>query len=219
MGTSWLGMGGSAMTDLHHLDGSESQGFSCVLASSMDALAEARGRFCVIGGLASAVYGRPRWTKDIDLYCRCGDAFVVLELLARAGFVTEETNPYWIFKAFRDGVQIDVIFKTKGDLLFDDATAERIREVTFEGVSVPVIAPEDLVVMKAVADDEASNRHWHDALGLLRAQELDWDYLLLRARCSPHRVLSLLHYALSVDVPVPVRAVRALHDAVDAMWP
>jgi hypothetical protein len=31
-------------------------------------------------------------------------------------------------------------------------------------------------------------------------------------------VLSLLHYALSVDVPVPVSAVKQLHELVSATW-
>ena len=43
------------------------------------------------------------------------------------------------------------------------------------------LAPEDLVVMKAISHDEESPRHWHDALGVLATVDLDWDYLLERA--------------------------------------
>jgi hypothetical protein len=96
--------------------------------------------------------------------------------------------------------------------------AERVRTVTLVGVDVPAIAPEDLVVMKALSHDEESPRHWHDALAVLATADLDWDYLLERARLGPNRVLALLHYALSVDVPVPVAAVKQLHEQVSATW-
>ena len=76
----------------------------------------------------------------------------------------------------------------------------------------------DLVVMKALSHDEESPRHWHDALGVLAKVDLDWDYLLERASLGPNRVLALLHYALSVDVPVPASAINHLHELVSANW-
>jgi hypothetical protein len=51
----------------------------------------------VIGGLASAVYGRARWTQDID-YCKA-DATEILDLL---GQVLHERRPALIYKAFRE---------------------------------------------------------------------------------------------------------------------
>ena len=75
--------------------------------------------FGLIGGVASAAYGRPRWTKDIDVFCRADDAETVLELLAARSFEVERTNPMWIYKAFRDDVQIDVIFKVRWEVYFD----------------------------------------------------------------------------------------------------
>ena len=93
-----------------------------------------------------------------------------------------------------------------------------VRTVTLVGVDLPAIAPEDLVVMKALSHDEESPRHWHDALGVLATVDLEWDYLLERARLGPNRVLALLHYALSVDVPVPASAVNHLHELVSSTW-
>jgi predicted nucleotidyltransferase len=168
--------------------------------------------------VASAGYGRARWTKDIDVFCRPEDADRALDALAGDGFEVERTNPSWIYKAFRDGVQVDVIFKGKGGFYFDDRMATRVQPVSLVGVEVPAIAPEDLVVMKALSHDEESARHWHDALAVLASATLDWDYLLERARLGPNRVLALLHYALSVDVPVPTSAVNQLHDLVSATW-
>jgi len=174
--------------------------------------------FCVLGGVASAAYGRPRMTKDIDVFVRRDDAERALEALAGFGFETEHTNPSWIFKGFRDGVLVDVIFKVKSDVYFDDEMAARVRTAEFAGVSIPVLAPEDLVVMKAFAAEEEAPWHWFDALGVLSVNELDWEYLCERARKSPNRVLSLLHYAQSIDVPVPASAVRNLHELIASRW-
>jgi predicted nucleotidyltransferase len=200
------------------LNGSNHEAFAGVLRSTIGALSTAGVPFAILGGVASACYGRSRWTKDIDVFCRPEDADQVLDVLEAAGFAVERTNPAWIYKALRDDVQVDVIFKVKGGVYFDERMAARVRTVTLVGVDLPAIAPEDLVVMKAVSHDEESPRHWYDALALLAAVDLDWDYLLERARLGPNRVLALLHYALSVDVPVPASAVIHLHELVSATW-
>jgi predicted nucleotidyltransferase len=198
-------------------EGSEQDAFVSALTRTMDTLAGAGLDFAVIGGVASAGYGRARWTKDIDVFCRPEDAEGALDALAAGGFDVERTNPAWIYKAFCDGVQVDLIFKSKG-LYLDDRMLDRLQTVAVAGVEFLAIAPEDLVVMKALIHDEESPRHWHDALAVLAAAPLDWDYLLERARSGPNRVLALLHYALSVDVPVPASAVNELHDLVSSTW-
>lgn len=196
--------------------GSDEAEFIDVLRTVVTALGEVP--FGVLGGVASAAYGRPRWTKDIDVFCRADDAGRVLEILEQHGFDVERTNPTWIFKAWRHGVLVDVIFKVKSEVYLDAAMIERIRMVEFEGVDVPILAPEDIVVTKAIAGDEESPWHWYDALGIIAVNELDWDYLLERARKSPNRVISLLHYAISIDIPVSMGALRRLHESVMASW-
>jgi predicted nucleotidyltransferase len=196
--------------------GSDEAEFVDVLRTVVNALEEVS--FGVLGGVASAAYGRPRWTKDIDVFCRADDAGRVLEILEQHSFDVERTNPTWIFKAWRHGVLVDVIFKVKSEVYFDAAMAERIRRVEFEGVEVPILAPEDIVVTKAIAGDEESPWHWYDALGIIAVNELDWDYLIERARKSPNRVISLLHYAISIDIPVSMGALRRLHESVMASW-
>ena len=198
--------------------GSADDQFVTVLADVVAALTEADIPFGVLGGVASAAYGRPRWTKDIDVFCRAEDAAAALDALAERGFETERTNPAWIFKGWRDGVLVDVIFKGKSDIYFDESMAERVRRVPFQGVDVPVLAPEDVILTKAVTADESSPWHWYDALGIMAVNDLDWDYLLERARKGPNRIASLLHFALSIDVPVPAKAVRSLHESIAAWW-
>ncbi len=196
--------------------GSDADVFPNVLRDVVDALANVS--FAVLGGVASAAYGRPRWTKDIDIFVRGEDADAALAALAGAGFETERTNPSWIYKGFRDGVLVDVIFKVKADVYFDDEMAARARITDFAGVKIPVVAPEDIIVTKAIAATEESPWHWHDALGIIATTDLDWDYLVSRARKSPNRILSLLHFALSIDLPVSVTAIRSLHDSISSRW-
>jgi len=69
-------------------------------------------------------------------------------------------------------------------------------------------------VIKAIAHDEETPRHWFDALGILARGGIDWDYLVRRASRGPRRVLSLLLYALSMDLVVAPEAVRALERVV-----
>ena len=173
--------------------------------------------WALIGGVASAAYGRPRWTNDIDVFCRPNHAPEILSALADAGMTTEETNPKWIFKAFHDDVQIDIIFKTAG-MFFDDEMERRVCRHTFRDVQVPVVPREDLVVIKAMMHDEDTPRHWYDATRDPRQLRLRRDrlglYLLLRARQGSRRVLSLLLYAQSCDLVVPDGMVHALYEQI-----
>jgi predicted nucleotidyltransferase len=182
---------------------------------AIDAIEDAEIPYVVIGGLASSLLGRPRMTDDIDVLLRGEeDARRALEVLAKAGFETEETNPSWIFKACRDDVTIDVMFWLKGDIYLDEQMLERAPLEEFAGRRVPVMPPEDLIVVKAVIHDEQTPRHWHDALGVIADQELDWEYLYARARHGARRVLALLVYAQSNDLIVPDDAIRGLYETI-----
>ena len=190
------------------------EGVAAVLADAVGALERDEIPYVLVGGLASSLYGRPRTTRDVDLLVRKDDAKRALEALDTVGFETEETNPEWIFKAWRDDVTIDVIFWLKGDIYLDDEMLARSRLLDLEGVIVNVVPPEDLVVIKAAVHDEQTPRHWHDALGVIADNELDWDYLTRRARHSARRVLALLVYAQSNDLVVTDDVVRSLFESV-----
>lgn len=181
-----------------------------VTAEAIATLDAAGIPYGVMGGLASAVLGRPRWTHDLDFFVRQIDADAAVDALEGVGFVTQRTDPHWLFKAVKRGVLVDLIFKAKGDLYLDDEMIERLVEADFKGVRMKVLPPEDLIVIKAIIHDEATPRHWHDALSIIADRDLDWDYLLRRARRGSRRVLSLLAYAQSVDIAVPEHAIRAL---------
>ena len=171
--------------------------------------------YLLMGGLSSATFGRPRGTNDIDLFVRPESARLTLEALAASGFTTEETDARWLFKGFKDGILVDVIFRSTGDIYLDEEMLAHARVVDVQGCPARVIAPEDLLIIKALTADEHMPHHWHDALGVVTGSALDWDYLVARARrFGARRVLSLLLYAQSNDLGVPVGPVRALFDSV-----
>jgi predicted nucleotidyltransferase len=194
-----------------HLRCTQNGVFEQVLGEVVTALGDKSVEYALMGGIASTGLGRPRWTHDIDVFVRPNAADAALDALAAAGFDTERTDVSWLFKAFKHGVLVDVIFRSTGGFYLDDEMSARSVEREFMGHRVRLIAPEDLLVIKAAVHDEQGPRHWHDALGVIGVNELDWDYLLKRARQAPRRVLSLLVYAHSLDMNVPNHVVRELY--------
>jgi predicted nucleotidyltransferase len=191
--------------------------FITVLADAVHAVEGAGIPYLLMGGVASAAIGRSRWTHDIDLLVRPDDARHALDAMAAAGFAVEETDPHWLFKAFKRDVLVDVIFRSAGDIFLDDEMLTRSSRVEHGGLRARVIAPEDLIVIKAVVSAEHVPQHWYDALGVLASCEIDWDYLMTRARrFGIRRVLSLLVFAQSNDLPVPDKPVRMLYEALHA---
>ncbi|MFN2614383.1 MAG: nucleotidyl transferase AbiEii/AbiGii toxin family protein [Actinomycetota bacterium] len=189
--------------------------FLAVLDDTVTTLEEAGIPFGLLGGVASATLGRPRFTRDVDVFVRPEEARRALVALAANGFATEETDAHWIFKAFKHGVLVDIVFRAKWEIYLDDEMIERSVRTTFHGHVVRTIPREDLCVIKAIIYDEATPRHWFDALSLIAAGDLDWEYLTRRAIASGgRRVLSLLLYATSIDLVVPDAVIRDLFEVV-----
>lgn len=191
-------------------DRSEERAFVSVLGDATSRLEDEGIEHVVMGGVAVATLARPRWTHDVDIFVRPDDAARALQVLERAGYETEKTDPLWLFKAWKDDVLVDLIFRSEGGYYLDDSILNRSTRVEFKGQSFRVLPPEDLLIIKAAAHQEDAPYHWFDALALLARQRMDWDYLLERARRAVRRVLSLLVYAESIDTAVPPRVVEAL---------
>jgi len=185
--------------------------FVRVLRLAVEAVAEAGVAYLLIGGVAESAYGRPLATLDIDVFVRPDQAEVALEALEARGFESQRTAPHWLFKAYLQGVVIDVIFCSSGDIYLDDAMLARSRRLELHGVEVRLISPEDLIVLKALAHSEPTARYWFDALAVLARSPIDWNYLLERARHGAKRILSFLLFAQSVGLPVPADVIRSIH--------
>jgi predicted nucleotidyltransferase len=188
--------------------------FLRAVGTALRAVEGARIRYAMIGGVAVACLGRPRWTRDADLFVAPQDARATLRALAGAGFATEETDQHWLYKGIKRGVLIDVLFRAMGNIYFDDEMDRRAVATTFKGVPLRVASAEDIIVIKALAHDEQTPRHWHDALAVLASNDIDWEYLIRRASLGARRVLSLLTYAQSNDLIVPESAIRSLFDLI-----
>lgn len=194
--------------------GSDDGAFLDTLVDAVGALDAAEVPYLLMGGVGAATFGRPRSTHDIDVFVRPESARPALKAMASAGFDTEERDPRWLYKAWKHGVLVDVIFRSAGDIYVDDEMLARSTVEDFGRCSCRLIPPEDLLVIKAVTSDEHVVHHWYDALGIIASAQLDWDYLVRRAsHHGTRRVLALLLYAMSDDLGVPLRAVRSLYDA------
>ena len=201
----------------HYPEGEEpsDEDLQATFADAVEALRAAEVPYLLIGGLSASAFARPRITDDIDVFVRPDMARKVLQTLDAAGFDTEETDDRWLYKAFKRGVLVDVIFRSSGDVYVDDEMLERADLQEHWGVTAPLISPEDLLVIKAVATTEHGSHHWYDALAVIARCPLDWAYLMRRARqAGPRRVLSLLLYAESNDLAVPAEVIEALFEVV-----
>lgn len=186
-----------------------------VLDESLRTLERAGIEALVVGGVATAVYGRAAPVRDIDLMVREKDASAALEALASAGFDTKVEYPDWLYKAFKSDVLIDLIFKGAGEIGADDEMFERSRLTNVMQTSIRLVAPEDHVIMLTAAAREGTV-YWHNAEGVVENTELDWKYLLRRARRRPGQVLALLLFCRSSGMDVPLLVIHDLYERVMA---
>jgi osmotically-inducible protein OsmY len=135
-----------------------------------------------------------------------------LRVLSEHGFRTEKFDIEWLFKAFRDDILVDIIFKSEGEMYFDEEVQGHRKMMEYHGRKVPVVSPEDLIIIKCAVHYEGGPHHWHDALAILANATIDWNYLIKRARKASRRVLSLLLYAQSNDILIPNWAISQLYD-------
>ncbi len=182
-----------------------------ILIEAVDAVEESGMPYAIIGGLAVKNLGRPRITHDIDFFVRPDDAEKVLKVLEAKGFTTQLRDPFWLYKAWKKDILVDVIFKSSGDIYFDEEVRSHVRRVPYNNMLINAISPEDFIVIKAAAHQEHNPHHWHDALAVLKQGGLDWDYLLSRAKHAPRRVLALLIYGQSNDLAVPNEIIQKLY--------
>lgn len=181
------------------------------LLAAIEAIEKSEIPYALIGGVAVKELGRPRITHDIDLFVKPDDADRILEVLKAKDFHIERRDPFWLYKAWREEVLVDVIFKSSGDIYFDEDVRSHVRRIPYQGRFINAISPEDFIIIKAAAHQEDNPHHWHDALAVLTQGNLDWEYLLRRAKHAPRRVLSLLIYAQSNDIAVPTDVIQKLY--------
>ena len=132
------------------------------------------------GALALAWYRNPRATTDIDVNLTLPPeaAAPLLGAFVTLGVTVNDADRAVIARDGQarldwDGSYLDVFFAT---LTFHHDMAARARTVRFGPVEIPILAPEDLVVCKAVFDRP---KDWLDIEEMVRwGTELDAGYAL-----------------------------------------
>jgi hypothetical protein len=123
-----------------------------------------------------------RDTKDLDLFVRKDRVGEALDLLARAGYRTELTDPLWIAKAFAGPYFIDLIFSSGNGIASVDEEWERraARATVLDRESL--IAPAEEMIWQKSYIQERERFDGADIHHLLRCRgaQLDWRHILDR---------------------------------------
>jgi hypothetical protein len=144
-------------------------------------LLEANGVPFLLGGAyALCVYtGLARHTKDVDLFIQRTDLDRALGLFEKNGYLAEKTFPHWLAKVYRGDNFVDLIFAAgNGVAVVDGSWFARSRQSEFLGRRVKVMAPEEIIWMKAFIQ-ERERYDGADIAHLIRscAEALDWRHL------------------------------------------
>lgn len=112
----------------------------------------------IVGGIAFGIQAAPRATKDIDALIVDERLRVewVTEVASRHGLAThseaslESARKSRVLKLqhLDTGVQVDILI---GMFPFEAAAAVKAQRMKFEGISLSVCRPEDLIILKAFA--------------------------------------------------------------------
>ena len=161
----------------------------------------------VVGGVAISYHldGEAVVDHDIDLFIGEGDVEPAMKALAGAGFEVTDTHPTWLFKGRRNGTTVDVLYRLGKILKLDAEMIERAEEVVVDGARMRFISREDLAIGQAGAAKPEVPGHWFEAVELLRADHVDWDYVVRRSGVAPHLRAALLNYARHAKIDVPQR--------------
>lgn len=173
-----------------------------LLAGLASAFSEQASRWYLFGAQAVVLWGRPRLTADVDVTVEVAPAAVprLLEALAARGFelrlergveefvARTRVLPLWHRPS---ELQVDVVLAGPG---LEEAFLERAVVVDVDGVAVPVLAPEDLVVTKILA---GRPKDLEDVRGILAERRDRLDAEAIRA------TLRLLEEALGQSDLLP----------------
>ncbi len=181
--------------------------FARALSSLAAALTSLSVTWAVGGPLASAAYGEPRATNDIDVIALLDER--TARELAKAlepNFYTDSdvavaaarTRGSFNIIDNRSFIKIDVFVPATGPMGTGQLSRRRILESVGGVSAVPVLGPEDVVLQKLRWFDlggGVSERQWRDILSVLRGVGDDLDHAYLDGVASQSGLQTLLNRA------------------------
>ncbi len=135
-----------------------------------------------MGGVANAIWGRPRATQDVDFKVLLGEHSIgEFVALIGAHFKSRVANPdtfarrtYVLPIYASNQVAIDLGL---GFLPYEEQAIEHAASIEYQGTIFPVCTAEDLILLKAISERA---KDWSDIEGVLMRQgeKLDQAYIL-----------------------------------------
>lgn len=173
-----------------------------LLAALARGLAVLRAPWYVFGAQAVLIWGRPRFTADVDVTVRLEpeEPDRLIEVLANEKFVLRVRNPREFVARARvlpfvhtpTNLPLDIVLAGPG---LEEQFLARAVIMDIGGVQVPVMSPEDLVVTKILA---GRPKDIEDVKGILAERAATLNQGTIR------ETLQLLEDALSVSDLIPV---------------
>ena len=148
--------------------------------AAVDFLAKEDVPYLIVGGLAVAVIGAPRFTADIDVvaFVTMASAERLIAAATAAGFLAGEDEVDRLrstgtLRFLRGGFHLDVIVAS---LPFEERARHRAVIVRMFNRDVPLPTPEDLLLFKIISGRE---KDVLDAVGIAHRHggQLDWPYV------------------------------------------
>lgn len=139
--------------------------------------------WAVCAGAAAHLYGNRRPIQDVDILVAPGQLPLVVQLLQRQQKAVQFDGQRILWRGIKvfDNLSIRRGSATYPFML-DELARSRLRRMPLLGAQVAVLAPEDVLLHKALlARGEAERKHdIPDAQGIMRRQPIDHDYLQQR---------------------------------------
>lgn len=136
------------------------------------ALERAKIPYCVIGGIAVLLYGGRASTLDLDVYILTRSRQKTLDTLANLGAELSARGEFQLKGRYR-GFAIDLLI---ADRWLGVPALKRAKKLAFAKKTLRVATPEDVIVMKTIADRPVDRRDIAE-LRELFSKRLDEKYI------------------------------------------
>ncbi len=162
--------------------------------------------YLVTGGMAVYVWGRPRFTADIDLIAELKkeDVKILVKVLIKEGYIDEDAvreaityQSEFNFIDHKEGIKVD--FWILKDDAFNRSRFQRRVDKKVLNQNVYFISAEDLILAKLLWFKESqSYRHLEDIRSILEMQKKKIDFDYLRNWAKTHKTLGVLEEVMNL---------------------